>query len=57
MKKCNTAVASLKEIVEDKVRAFEFKRYEVSEYIELERKIERVTKIRDAAITIIQKNA
>ena len=43
--------------MEDKVRAFEFKRYEVSEYIELERKIERVTKIRDAAITIIQKNA
>ena len=57
MKKYSVPIASLVEVVENKVKEYEFKNHKLSEYIELERKIEKVAKTRDTAVALIQKNA
>ena len=44
------------ELAEDKLKEYEFKKQKLSEYIKLERKIEKVAKTRDTAVALIQKN-
>ena len=56
LKKYSSVVGSLVEVVENKVKEYEFKKHKLSEYVELERKIENVAKTRDTAVALIQKN-